>query len=29
MIPGLESESVGSNKELFKNLIETFKTELT
>ena len=28
MLPGLESESVGSNKELFKNLIEKFRTQL-
>ena len=29
MLPGLESESVGRNKELFKNLIEKFRTQLT
>ena len=28
MLPGLESESIGSNKQLFKNLIEKFRTQL-
>ena len=28
MLPGLESESIGSNKELLKNLIEKFRTQL-
>ena len=28
MLPGLESEAVGSNKKLFKNLIKKFRTQL-
>lgn len=28
MIKGLESESIGNNKEVLKNLIEKFRTEL-